>query len=152
MPCLKDNEGFPELRAQISGRVAPHRQARADFGPIGGERPEDHRAAGLDCTSQRLDVPCSFPLVDQEMEDGAIVPQAVTPIRLPLEEIRLDTPHGRVRGKPSSGGVERHLRYVENRDVDEAARNELAGEERSPAADVDHGRVPRDPERLDELE
>jgi len=66
------------------------------------------------------------------VKDGAVVPEAVAPIQLPLEDIRIDAPHGRVSGKPSSGGVEGRAREVEHGDFRITARNELVRKNAPP--------------------
>ena len=141
----RDAEAVTERRREVVRGVTADRQARADLRPVGGEGRDDHVATRSDRASQRLDVPLSILLADEEVEYGAVVPQLVSPIRLPREEIRPDAPHGRVGGQPSSGRVERRPRDVEHRDVREAALHELVGEKCSSPADIDHGRVGRDP-------
>ena len=151
-PRLDELEALAERRGQLLRGIAPHRQARTHLRAVVGERRDDHASAGSECVAQRRAITIAVALVDEEVEDGAVVPQLVAAIRLPLEEIRSDAPHGRVGGKPPSGRVECRGRDVEHRDVGEAAGDELVGEERSPTADVDHGRLGRDPERRHQLE
>ena len=151
-PRLDELEARTKRRRQIFRGITLHRQARAHLRAVVGERRDDHASTGSECVVQRCAVPTAIVLVDEEVEDGSVVPQLVAAIRLPLEEIRSDAPHGCVGGKPGSGRVERRGRDVEHRDIGEATGDELVGEERSPTADVDHGRLGRDPERLHQLE
>ncbi len=144
-PRLDELEPFAQRSSQIVRGVAPHRQARTHLGAVVGERRDDHAPTGSECVGQRRAVPIAIVLVDQKVEDGAVVPQPVATVRLPLEQIRSDAPHGRVGGEPPSRRSERCCRDVEHGEVGEAAAHELVGEERAPAADVDHSRLGRDP-------
>ena len=95
---LRDTEAVTERGREVICRVTADGKARADLRPVGGERRDDHPATWSDRACQRLDVPLSIRLADEEVEDGAVVPEVVTPIRLPREDIRPDAPHGRVGG------------------------------------------------------
>ena len=151
-PCLDVLESRPERAGQLGGRVPSNRKARTHLGPVGGERGDDDRAAGRDRASQCPGVPVPALGVDEEVEHRSVVPEVVAAVRLPLEQISADAPHGCVGGKPSSGGLERHAGEVEHRDVGEAAADELVREKRASAAHVEHGRFGMKRERLDQVE
>lgn len=127
-PRRDDVEWFTELRREVSYGVARDREAGARRRAVGRERADHDRSSRRHRVAQGSHVPATVGCVDEEVEDGAVVPELEAPVRRPAQDIGMDAPHGRVGRKAASGRREGGLRDVEDGHVGEAARDELVGE------------------------
>lgn len=121
-------EALAERGDQLVPRVPPDRKPRARVRAVGVEGRDDQRCPWSERAPERAEIATAIRVVDEEVEDGTVVPEREATVGLPLEDVRLDTPHGRVSGKASSGCLERRFRQVEHRHVAEPPTHELACE------------------------
>src|SRR5262245_34088993 len=80
-------EALAEPRGQRFRAVAPEREAAALLRPIEGEGGNDRNRARPGRRSKRLDIGVLSSLVGEEMEGGAVVPDAPAPVRYPLSHV-----------------------------------------------------------------
>jgi hypothetical protein len=85
---------------QVISRVAGDGETGADFGPVEGKSPQDHGAARPEHSLQPSEIRSPIRLADEEVEDGAVVPEVVVTIGLPVEEVLVEERDGRIAESP----------------------------------------------------
>jgi len=92
---LEGLERVAEDEGQILCRVANDGKARAELRSVKSERRQDQEAARPHGRMHRLEIPATVRLADEEVEDGAVVPQVVSAIGLPIKQVLVESENSR---------------------------------------------------------
>jgi hypothetical protein len=150
---LDQLESGRQQRGELGTVVPARRKPRTRVGSILRERRDDHGSQGVDSTVEDFEVPASIGGVHEEVEGGAVVPEAVGPGWRPGKHV-LPQPGDPLseRPEPTRGLRDRRLSDVEHREVSEGALEQLAGERRGAPSDIDNRLIAPDTERVDQFE
>jgi hypothetical protein len=125
---LDHGEGIAEQGREVVRGVARNGKARAVIGSVGSERREDVRPSWGERRAQGCEIPLLVGWLDQEVEDGTVMPEREAPLRPPCEDVLVHPRHRRPVTDPSTRRGERDVRDVEDREVGEAPRHQAIDE------------------------
>ena len=144
---------FAQYRGKFRRPVAGNGQPGALLRPVGCEAAEDGNRVRHRCCVKRTQILALGPARGQEVQDRAIVPDPVGPLRLPGEDVG-PKPMNLIGGRsePSPGDVQSGRGDVEHRDVAKSAGEQGIDKDRRAAAHVDHTVIRRARGEADQAE
>lgn len=152
-PALPQAVPGTEQGREILRRIALDREAAAPCGSPGAEGGQYHVTPGNEGSRKGGQILLPFARGDQEVQDGAIVPQGVAAVGLKGGHIADDPLHTLGLGpQPCLRLRKSGRRDVQHGDVCITGSQEVVDEPRSAGPDVEERCVKRQPRCLDELQ
>ena len=121
------------------------------LGTVGSEGCHDHESAGREAGAEHADITIPLVRLDEEVEQGTVVPEAVGAGRLPLQEVLTQPLNpGRRLTKAGLRALQRRGRHIEHGKVGESSLDQFVYEPGRTASHVDDRCVRRHAQRLDQ--
>src|SRR5207302_5200369 len=86
-PAVQTLEARPPSIDDALRAVPGDRETGAALGSVGSEGGHDHQSTRRNCGAQHASIPLPLLRLDEEVEEGPVMPDAVRPGWLPLEEV-----------------------------------------------------------------
>ena len=152
-PAPEAREALAQDVDKVLRAIPGDGETRAVLRTLGSEGCHDHESIRGEAGAEHADVSLPLLRLDEEVEEGAVVPEAVCPGRLPLQEVRTQPLNpGRRLTKAGLRALQRPGRHIQHRDIGESSLDQFVDEPGRTAPHVDDRCVLRDAMRLDQFD